>query len=114
MLDGEVQDGPSFRRGVARGAGAADLAVALFEVRSGVLLGALAQADAAAFASGVLIGADVGARPDVAGREVRLLAAGSLATLYAAAIEAQGGRALTIDSRAAFAAGVHQIWKLIR
>jgi 2-dehydro-3-deoxygalactonokinase len=114
MLDDKVEDGPVFRRGLARGAGAGDLAVALFEVRSGVLLGALRRADAAAFASGILIGADVGARRDLAGRDVHLLASGPLAALYAAAIEAAGGRAVTIDSRGAFAAGVHQIWELIR
>jgi 2-dehydro-3-deoxygalactonokinase len=114
MLDDRVEDGPAFRRGLARGAGAGDLAVALFEVRSGVLLGALARADAAAFASGILIGADVGARRDLAGRDVHLLASGPLAALYAAAIAAAGGRAVTIDSRRAFAAGIHQIWELIR
>jgi 2-dehydro-3-deoxygalactonokinase len=114
MLDGKVEDGPAFRRGLARGAGATDLAVALFEVRSAVLRGALPPADAAAYASGALIGADVGARSDIAGREVHLVASGPLAPLYAAAIEAVGGRAVAVDSRAGFAAGVHRIWELIR
>lgn len=109
MLDGAVADGAAFRRGVARGAGARDLAVALFEVRAAVLLGDLAGDDAAAFASGVLIGADVGARDDLAGRTVALLASGTLATLYAAAIDALGGRVVALDSDAAFAAGIHAI-----
>lgn len=113
MLDGPVADGPAFRDGVKRGAGARDLPVALFEVRAAVLLAALAPDDAAAFASGVLIGADVGAR-DLAGRDVHLLASGPLADLYAAAIHAVGGRAIAVDSHAGFVAGIHHIWELLR
>jgi 2-dehydro-3-deoxygalactonokinase len=109
MLDGDVADGAAFRGGLARGAGARDLAVALFEVRAAVLLGTRAPTDAAAFASGILIGADVGARDDVSGRDVHLLATGALASLYTAAITAQGGRAVTIDSHAAFVAGIHAV-----
>ncbi|MBR0552821.1 2-dehydro-3-deoxygalactonokinase [Stakelama marina] len=112
MLDGTVEDGRAFREGLARGAGATDLTVALFEVRAAVLLEKLAADDAAAFASGLLIGADIGSRGDLAGRCVHLLATGSLATLYASAIEWRGGTSVAIDSHAAFAAGIHKIWKL--
>lgn len=108
MLDGAVVDGPAFRDGLARG-GAGDLPAALFEVRASVLLGTRAAEDAASFASGVLIGADVGARPDLAGRDVHLLGAGALADLYAAAITVAGARAITIDSEAAFVAGIHAL-----
>jgi 2-dehydro-3-deoxygalactonokinase len=114
MLDGAVADGDAFRAGIARGAGARDLATALFEVRARVLLGTLPADDAAAFASGVLIGADVGARGDVPGATVHLLAIGGLADLYAAAVRACGGTPATIDSHAAFAAGAHALWKIIR
>ena len=113
MIDGPVADGPAFRDGVRRGLGAVDLPVALFEVRASVLLGRIAPADAPARASGVLIGADVGARADLAAREVKLLAGGTLAALYAAAIEVAGGQAAIIDDRAAFAAGIHAIRKLL-
>jgi 2-dehydro-3-deoxygalactonokinase len=108
MLDGAVADGPAFRDGVARGAGACDLGAALFEVRSGVLLGRRPAADAAADASGVLIGNDVGAR-DVAGRAVHLLATGALAELYAVAIETRAGRVVPVDATAAFVAGIHHL-----
>jgi 2-dehydro-3-deoxygalactonokinase len=111
MLDGEVRSGPAFSAGVARGLGARDLAVALFEVRAAVLLGSLPPADAASFASGLLIGSDVGARSDLAQQEVYLLATGSLADLYSGAVAAAGGRAVALDSRASFAAGIHQIWE---
>lgn len=113
MLDSVVADGPAFRDGVARGAGATDLLVALFEVRARVLLGALPANDAASFASGVLIGADVGSR-DLRGGDVHLLASGPLADLYAAAIRLRGGRVVAIDNQAGFLAGIHAIWNLIR
>ena len=106
MLDGPVADGPAFRDGLARGR-AGDLPAALFEVRASVLLGTRAADDAASFASGILIGADVAARRDLAGRTVHLLGTGALATLYAAAIEQAGARTITIDSEAAFLAGIH-------
>ncbi|PVE60282.1 2-oxo-3-deoxygalactonate kinase [Arthrobacter sp. TPD3018] len=108
MLDGAVADGPAFRDGVARGAGACDLGAALFEVRSGVLLGRRSAEDAAAYASGVLIGNDVGAR-DVASRAVHLLATGALAELYAVAIETCDGRVVPVDATAAFVAGIHHL-----
>ncbi len=113
MLDGVVADGPAFRDGLARGAGATDLTVALFEVRAAVLLDALAPEDAAAFASGVLIGADVGAR-DLDGRDVHLLASGPLADLYAVAIAARGGHVIAVDNQAGFLAGIHAFWELTR
>ena len=108
MLDGAVADGAAVRDGVARGARACDLGAALFEVRSGVLLGRRSADDAAAYASGVLIGSDVGAR-DVAGRDVHLLATGALAELYAAAIGMRGGRVVPVDATAAFVAGIHHL-----
>ena len=111
MLDGPVTDGPAFRDGLARGAGARDLTVALFEVRAAVLLSARPPEAAAAHASGILIGADVGARA-LAGRDIHLLADGSLADLYAVAIATAGGRPVRVDSHAAFAAGTHHIWEL--
>jgi 2-dehydro-3-deoxygalactonokinase len=116
MLDGPVTDGEAFRNGLARGAGATDLTVALFEVRAGVLLGRRAPDQAAAFASGILIGADVGAQLTAgsgADGTVHLLADGGLADLYTAAITAQGGRAVRVDSHAAFLAGIHHIRELI-
>lgn len=113
MLDGPVCDDATFRDGVRRGLGAIDLPVALFEVRASVLLGRIATAEAAARASGILIGADVGARRDLASHDVKLLAGGTLATLYAAAIDVAGGRATIIDHHAAFVAGIHAVRELL-
>lgn len=108
MLDGPVADGAPFREGIARGAGACDLGAALFEVRAAVLLNRRAADDAAAYASGVLIGNDVGAR-DVAGNVVHLLAEGTLAALYTVGIETLGGRVKPVDATAAFIAGIHHL-----
>ncbi len=108
MLDGPVADGAPFREGLARGAGACDLGAALFEVRAAVLLERRAPEDAAAYASGILIGSDVGAR-DVAGATVHLLAEGTLAALYTVAIETLGGRVEPVDAPAAFIAGIHHL-----
>lgn len=108
MLDGPVADGAPFREGIARGAGACDLGAALFEVRAAVLLNRRAADDAAAYASGVLIGNDVGAR-DVAGNVVHLLAEGTLAALYTVAIETLGGQVKPVDATAAFIAGIHHL-----
>lgn len=112
MLDGAIHDGAAFREGLSRGAGARDLSSALFEIRAQVLLGVRAADDAAAFASGILIGADVGARDDVADRDVHLLASGNLANLYARAIDFVGGRPVAVSSEAAFLAGMHAIWNM--
>lgn len=112
MLDGPVTDGDVFREGVARGAGAIDLLTALFEARAAVLLGRRRTAEAAAFVSGMLIGADVGSRRLGSGDVVHILANGELSRLYAAAIDACGARSVAIDSHAGFVAGIHRIWEL--
>ena len=109
MLDGPVADGPAFRDGLARGSGACDLTAALFGVRASVLLGRIAAEDAAAYASGLLIGSDIGAVPDIEGGTVHLLSSGLLADLYTIGIEARGGTVVALDSHAGFLAGLHAI-----
>lgn len=109
MLDGPVADGTAFRDGLARGDGACDLTAALFGVRASVLLGRIAPHDAAAYASGLLIGSDIGAVPDMDGQTVHLLSGGLLADLYTIGIEQRGGRVVALDSHAGFLAGLHAI-----
>ena len=109
MLDSDVSDSPAFRSGLERGAGCCDLPTALFQARAAVLLGERTREDTASYVSGLLIGADVGARKDLAGREVVLLSSGGLADLYGSAIRWAGATVQTIDSHAAFAAGIHAI-----
>ena len=87
QLGGQVADGAAFRDGVRRGA-AGDLATGLFGIRAASVLGMRADADAASYASGLLIGADVA--PRVEDGTIHILADAGLGTLYAAAIETLG------------------------
>lgn len=114
MLQGEVVDGPPFRDGLARGAGAKDLLTALFEGRAGALLGARSAEDTASWVSGVLVGSDVGSRGNLTGRKVVLLSEGGLSDLYTAAIENAGGAVERIDSQRAFLSGIAAIWSARR
>lgn len=108
MLQADPAPGAAFDDGVARGIADRDLLGALFSVRAGVLLGRLARQDAASFASGVLIGADV-ASGLAAGERVHLVADARLGAFYARAIGVRGGTVVTIDSEAAFVAGINRI-----
>ncbi|RYD48442.1 MAG: 2-oxo-3-deoxygalactonate kinase, partial [Sphingomonadales bacterium] len=84
QLQGAVRANAAFLEGVAEG-GKRDLAASLFGIRAAGLLGQRDDADAAAFASGVLIGSDVAARlaesPD---KTVYVLADQVLGALYVA------------------------------
>jgi len=111
MLDGAVTDGAAFRRGLRRGIAAQNVLATLFEVRAGVLLDRLAPGDAAAYASGILIGADVATREDLAQRPVHLLGGGALGDLYAVAIREAGGTPVAVPEGST-TAGLHAIWSL--
>jgi 2-dehydro-3-deoxygalactonokinase len=113
QLGYEVIPGDAFRAGVTEGK-RRDLGASLFGIRPAGLLGLRADADAASFASGVLIGSDVAARLAESGSDtVHVLADPGLGTLYTVAIEAQGRSARLVDSHAAFAAGIIALGKLI-
>jgi 2-dehydro-3-deoxygalactonokinase len=111
MMRGPVTDGPAFRDGVEAGRGGG-LLTALFGVRAGVLLGRLDRDDAAAFASGLLIGADVAAQL-AQGDVIHVLSGGTLRALYAGAIALLGGHAVAVDAEAAFLAGIHLVKELL-
>lgn len=111
QLGGEVADGAAFREGVMQGA-RRDLAASLFGIRAHGVLGLRDDADAASFASGLLIGADVAARIAEGGDRVFILADPALGALYAAAIATLGGTAMIVDSHHAFVAGITRIWSL--
>ncbi len=110
QLGGNVADGPAFREGVAEGA-RRDLAASLFGIRAAGVLGR--RDDAAAYASGLLIGSDVAVRlAEEPGQRIHILADPALGSLYAAAIAALGGSATRVDSHAAFLAGITRLWDL--
>jgi len=111
FLKGQVADGAAFREGVAA-AGDATLLTRLFGVRADALLGLRSRDDSAAFVSGLLIGSDVREQALAPGQAVHVLADPALGGLYAAAIELAGGRAVSVDSQAAFVAGITAIWRM--
>ncbi|AJA07320.1 2-dehydro-3-deoxygalactonokinase [Sphingopyxis fribergensis] len=105
-LTADVTDSEAFREGLAEGA-RRDLAASLFGIRAASVLGLRDDADAASFASGVLIGADVAARmDDCAFEQVHILADAALGDLYAAAVAATGREPVIVDSHSAFARGI--------
>ena len=85
----------------------------LFKVRATAVLDRVAQRGAG-FVSGLLIGADVAAGPNIAGRDVFVLADTALGALYSTAIVAVGGKATKLDSDRAFVAGMAEIWRTLR
>lgn len=110
-LGADVADGDAFRAGLAEGA-RRDLAASLFAVRAASVLGEREDADAASFASGVLIGSDVVARlAETPFERVHILADAALGGLYATAVAAAGREPVIVDSHAAFTAGILAIGK---
>lgn len=110
FLQGAVSDGGPFREGVIAGL-SGRLTSHLFGVRAAALLGMRAQADSAAYASGLLIGHDVAGEALAPGQAVYILADPHLGSLYAAAVAIAGGEPILLDSQAAFVAGISHIWK---
>lgn len=113
QLQGEVTANAAFREGV-EAARRHDLAASLFGIRAAKMLGTREDADAAAYASGLLIGSDVSVRLDeTPDADVFILAGPELGNLYIAAIEVNGRSASLIDSHAAFVAGILAIGNAI-
>lgn len=106
QLQGSIEPDASFLQGVAE-ARRRDLAASLFGIRTASVLGLRGDAEAAAYASGLLIGSDVAARlTEHDDAQIHILGDEALAALYATAIRAWGRNAQTIDSHAAFVAGI--------
>jgi len=92
----------AFRRGVLRSGEPGGLLHHLFGVRTLGLFARLAEASAASYLSGLLIGHEVrGAAPLDAARPILLVGAGALCALYAQAIEQCGGSAALAEADAA-------------
>lgn len=109
QLTGDVAPDAAFLAGVEE-AKRRDLTASLFGIRAAKLLGKRDDAEAASFASGLLIGSDVVARLGKHTHStVHILAGPELGELYAAAIKANSAGAILIDSHAAFVAGITAI-----
>jgi len=114
ILAGRLQEavaaGPDFDAGLERGLATGEAIADLFAVRADALSGAGRIGNGAAYASGLLIGADVRAGLAMsAERDVHIIGRPDLAALYARAIEKSGRRAVAVDGGEAVVAGLRHI-----
>ena len=102
MMREGPSDGAPFDAGVQRAGDPGGLLHHLFGVRAEVLAGRLAETDAAAYLSGILIGHEVrAALAGTQGAVVHVIGAPDLTALYARAIAAHGGFPERHDGEAA-------------
>ena len=117
LLHGDTEPDTDFCAGAEIALAGGDLAAELFSARARVLLGQLDPACAAAWVSGLLVGADVRGglatwRPEPP-RTVVVLGRPSLNRLYAAALAHAGVQAVCIDGAGAFVAGMNSLAKAL-
>ena len=112
QMDGKVEPGAAFLRGVAD-ARDGDLLVRLFGVRADFVTGRAADADATSYVSGLLIGTDVASRLGEGAQPVHLLADPMLCAIYGTAIEAVCGTVMLLDRHAAFIHVIKHIWRTL-
>jgi len=111
-LEGEAAIGAPFHNGVREGC-KQTLLSSLFGARAAQLLDALPAGDGASFVSGLLIASDVQSQLRGVSEDVYVIGDAPLGPLYAAAIEALGGRPHMVDSAAAFVAGISKMWQVL-
>jgi 2-dehydro-3-deoxygalactonokinase len=110
LLTSEAEPDEAFRRGVAHGLSRADLTSDLFAVRARVLLREARAEDAASYASGLLIGADVRIGLGETQRtQVFVMGRPELTRLYGSAIREAGLDPIELDGERSFLAGARNI-----
>lgn len=110
LLQEPVAANEAFERGVLHGLADEDVTAELFSIRARVLLGVADRADAAAYCSGLLIGADLRTGLSQAGEgEIAVMGRPDLTTLYAAALAAAGHATREVDGETAFLAGIAKL-----
>ncbi len=110
MMKDAPTDAAAFARGVARAGDPGHLLHHLFGVRTLGLFGRLSESESASYLSGLLIGHEVRAALPAGGGSVHLIGAAPLCALYARAVAAHGGTAVTHNEDAA-ATGLARIGK---
>ena len=115
LLQGTVEANDAFKEAVQNAMNESALSADLFGVRAGVLLGESKKADAASYASGLLIGADVRIGLGIpTGAEITVIGRHDLTHLYATAIKEAGREAKELDGEQCFLAGIREIAKRIQ
>jgi 2-dehydro-3-deoxygalactonokinase len=114
LLQGSVEPGDAFKDGARSAIETEALSAQLFSVRARVLLGQAKKEDAASYASGLLIGADVRIGLSYpTGADISIVGRPELTRLYAAAIGQAGRTSIEHDGEKSFLAGIHEIAKRI-
>ena len=114
LLEGEVEPNDVFKQAARHAIDHEALPADLFGVRAGVLLGQAKKEDAASYASGLLIGADVRIGLSIpTGAQIAVIGRPDLTHLYAAAIATTGRDVVEHDGETCFLAGIIEIAKRI-
>ena len=109
QLRGTAKPDESFDRGVDEALRERSILTSLFRIRAGHLLDE-AEAAAASYASGLLVGSDVGSAIERhRSEEVVLVGRPDLCALYARALELSGQRSRVVDGAEAFVAGIRAL-----
>jgi 2-dehydro-3-deoxygalactonokinase len=112
LLHGEVEVNDPFRQAARFALFHEALPAELFSIRARVLLGQARKEDAASYASGLLIGADL--RVGLSNRtdaQVVVIGRPELTCLYAAALGEAKRDAVELDGEQCFLRGIHEIAK---
>lgn len=111
QLQAEVAPGAAFAAGVRRSLDRCELTADLFQIRANGLTGRLSDEDAAPYASGLLVGADIRTGLSFLGSDepVALIGSPRLMALYAAALREAGRDCREIDGQIAFLAGIRKL-----
>ena len=114
LLQGEVEANDAFKEAAHRAIFEEALSADLFSVRARVLLGQARKEDAASYASGLLIGADVRIGLSTpAAAQITVIGRADLTRLYAAAIGQAQRSSRELDGEKCFLAGIQEIAKRI-
>src|SRR5947209_14375270 len=114
LLQEEVQANDAFKEAAHYAIDHDALPADLFAVRARVLLGQAKKEDAASYASGLLIGADVRIGLSVpTGAQIAVIGRPELTHLYATAIAGTGRDVTELDGERCFLAGINEIAKRI-
>jgi len=111
VMEGAAHDEDAFQRGIRDAAGPGGLLHQLFTVRSRTLLADLAPRAAYSYASGLLIGAEVGAMTQASrlAGPVRVVGAPGISARYQTALRALGHEARHVDGGTAASRGLLRI-----
>lgn len=114
LLQGKVEANDVFKQAARYAIDHEALPADLFQVRARVLLGQARKEDAASYASGLLIGADVRIGLSIpTGAQIAVIGRPELTHLYATAIAATGRDVVEHDGERCFLAGIGEIAKRI-